>query len=226
MPQAVVPILIKVAISTAISFGLSLITRALAPKPKAPQPREEGRKHIVRSSVEAHQIGYGTSMVSGPLIFAESAGPNNEFLHLVVPVAAHEIEAIDSVWLNDVEITNSQLDGSGNVTSGRFKDHARIKKHLGSDTQAADADLAAETVFEGQHDPATCPTAHDHTICAQVGANLAAPARAEHQLADMVVPAAAANPVRRLSTRSWSTWTHSPSRSRRPSPARSRTSFS
>lgn len=58
------------------------------------------------------------------------------------------------------------------------------------------ADLAAETVFEGQHDPATCPTAHDHTICAQVGANLAAPARAEHQLADMVVPAAAATITR------------------------------
>ena len=144
MPQVVGPLLVKVAISTIISFGLSLITRALAPKPKAPQLREEGRKHIVRSSVEAHQIGYGTSMVSGPLIFAESAGPNNEFLHLVVPVAAHEIEAIDSVWLNDVEIRNSQLDGSGNVTSGRFKDHARIRKHLGGETQSADSALVSE----------------------------------------------------------------------------------
>ena len=144
MPQVVGPLLVKVAISTIISFGLSLITRALAPKPKAPQLREEGRKHIVRSSVEAHQIGYGTSMVSGPLIFAESAGPNNEFLHLVVPVAAHEIEAIDSVWLNDVEIQNSQLDGSGNVTSGRFKDHARIRKHLGGETQSADSALVSE----------------------------------------------------------------------------------
>ena len=144
MPQVVGPLLVKVAISTIISFGLSLITRALAPKPKAPRLREEGRKHIVRSSVEAHQIGYGTSMVSGPLIFAESAGPNNEFLHLVVPVAAHEIEAIDSVWLNDVEIQNSQLDGSGNVTSGRFKDHARIRKHLGGETQSADSALVSE----------------------------------------------------------------------------------
>ena len=144
MPQVVGPLLVKVAISTIISFGLSLITRALAPKPKAPQLREEGRKHVVRSSVEAHQIGYGTSMVSGPLIFAESAGPNNEFLHLVVPVAAHEIEAIDSVWLNDVEIQNSQLDGAGNVTSGRFKDHARIRKHLGGETQSADSALVSE----------------------------------------------------------------------------------
>jgi hypothetical protein len=144
MPQVVVPLIIQYAISTIISIGLSLIARALAPKPKSPQLREDGRKHVVRSSVEAHQVGYGTAMVSGPLIFAESSGPSNEFLHLVVPVAAHEIEAIDSVWLNDVEILNSQLDGSGNVTSERFKDHVRIKKHLGSETQNADSDLVSE----------------------------------------------------------------------------------
>ena len=144
MPQVVAPLLVKVAIGTIVSFGLSVITRALAPKPKAPNLREEGRKHVVRSSIEAHQIGYGTAMVSGPLIFAESAGPSNEFLHLVVPVAGHEIEAIDSVWLNDVEILNSQLDGSGNVTSERFKDHARIRKHLGGETQSADSALVSE----------------------------------------------------------------------------------
>ena len=143
MPQLVVPLLINIAISTVISFGLSLITRALAPKPKAPNLREDGRKHVVRSSIEAHQIGYGTAMVSGPLIFAESAGPNNEFLHLVVPVAAHEITGIDSVWLNDVEITPAQLDGSGGVTSGRFADHVVISKHLGSDAQTADVNLVS-----------------------------------------------------------------------------------
>jgi len=54
------------------------------------------------------------------------------------------------------------------------------------------SELFAETVFESQHDPATCPTAHDHRICAQVGANLAAPSRAqEHQLTDAIVSAAA-----------------------------------
>ena len=58
-------------------------------------------------------------------------------------------------------------------------------------------ELSAEQVFEAQHDPATCPTAHDHTICAQVGANLAAPSRAqEHQLADTVVPDATSTVTR------------------------------
>ncbi|MDG2239372.1 MAG: hypothetical protein P8L30_04170 [Longimicrobiales bacterium] len=33
-------------------------------------------------------------------------------------------------------------------------------------------EFAAETVVESEHAPGTCPTAHDHTVCTQVGANL------------------------------------------------------
>ena len=36
------------------------------------------------------------------------------------------------------------------------------------------ADFIAETVVESEHDPANCPTPHDHTVCTQVGANHAA----------------------------------------------------
>jgi hypothetical protein len=42
-------------------------------------------------------------------------------------------------------------------------------------------DVGFESVLESQHDPAECAPAHDHTICTQVGANLAlaTPAEAE-----------------------------------------------
>ncbi len=40
-------------------------------------------------------------------------------------------------------------------------------------------DMAGEPVAESEHNPATCPPAHDHTVCTQVGANLAAPADGE-----------------------------------------------
>jgi hypothetical protein len=55
-----------------------------------------------------------------------------------------EVAGIDSIFFNDVEISPSDLDGAGNVVNGRFADHARIKKHLGDDSQAADSDLVAE----------------------------------------------------------------------------------
>lgn len=40
------------------------------------------------------------------------------------------------------------------------------------------ADLVHQPVLESEHNPATCPPAHDHTICTQVGANASAPAEA------------------------------------------------
>ena len=36
------------------------------------------------------------------------------------------------------------------------------------------ADVAHGTVVESQHDPGSCPTPHDHTVCAQYGANQSA----------------------------------------------------
>ena len=47
------------------------------------------------------------------------------------------------------------------------------------------ADLVDEPVVESEHDPSPC---HDHTVCAQVMANLAAPgAGLEKQQQDVVV---------------------------------------
>ena len=140
MPQVVAQVIIGLVISTI----LGAISRALSPKPKKQSNKDEGRKQVIRSSIEAHQIIYGTSMESGPLVLGETTGENKEFLHLVVPLAAHEAEAIDSVFLGDVEITNGQLDGSGVVTSGPFASKVRITKHLGSDTQVADTNLVSE----------------------------------------------------------------------------------
>ena len=34
-------------------------------------------------------------------------------------------------------------------------------------------DLVHEPIVESEHSPSTCPPAHDHTVCTQVGANLA-----------------------------------------------------
>ena len=50
------------------------------------------------------------------------------------------------------------------------------------------ADLVSEPVVESEHNPSTCPPAHDHTVCTQVVANLAAPsAGLEKQHEDVFV---------------------------------------
>ena len=50
------------------------------------------------------------------------------------------------------------------------------------------SDLVSEPVVESEHNPSTCPPAHDHTICTQVVANLAAPSSGlEKQEQDVIV---------------------------------------
>ena len=50
------------------------------------------------------------------------------------------------------------------------------------------SDLVNEPVVESEHNPSTCPPAHDHTVCTQVVANLAAPsAGQEKQQQDVIV---------------------------------------
>ena len=137
----------KLAVNFAVSIAIGFVMQALAPKPKSPKNRnleDRGSPQMVRSTTEPHQVIYGTAKVSGPLVFAEVTGSGKKYLHLVVSLAGHELTSIDSIFFNDVEITPGDLDGSGNVTNGRFANHVRIKKHLGGDNQVADSNLVAE----------------------------------------------------------------------------------
>lgn len=66
----------------------------------------------------------------------------NHYLHVVIALAGHECDSIPSVYFGPDEI--GTLDGSGNVTSGKFAGVMRVKKHLGAADQAADSDLTTE----------------------------------------------------------------------------------
>lgn len=65
------------------------------------QAEARDRLHLVRSAVESRRMVYGTAMVSGPLVYAETTGGSNQLLHLVIPLAGHEVDAIGTVWFND-----------------------------------------------------------------------------------------------------------------------------
>jgi len=53
------------------------------------------------------------------------------------------------------------------------------------------AEMVDGPVAESEHDPTACPTAHDHRICTQVGANFSAASRVQkHRLAYAVLPVA------------------------------------
>ncbi len=130
------------------SLVLGFAQQALTPKPKIPNlssfsQQASARTSMIKQPIVNHKLVYGEVRVSGPLVYFSSTS-SKKFHHMVIVLAAHEVEAINTVYLNDIPIFNDHLDGSGNVNTGRYNGKVRIKKHLGTTTQAADSDLVSE----------------------------------------------------------------------------------
>jgi hypothetical protein len=130
----------------ALGLGANLLlgaaSRALMPKPSFSQSNRGYQTTALGSALD-HQIIYGKMRVGGARIYDEATGTNNKFLHRIIAVAGHEIEAFDDIYIDDDIIT---LDGTGNVTSpARYNGKVRILTHLGSPDQVADATLVAES---------------------------------------------------------------------------------
>ncbi len=95
-------------------------------------------------NVQPIPVIYGTRRVGGIRVFDAESGANNEYLHAVYVLSEGEISAINSIWIGSDEVTNAMIDANGNVTSGKYSGLLRIKKHLGADSQVADADLVSD----------------------------------------------------------------------------------
>jgi hypothetical protein len=114
----------------------------------------QDRRQLVRSSVEPRAIVYGRARVSGPLVYASSSGEDLRFLHLVVPIAGHRINAMRAVWIGDQRIDESQIDvGQGGIVGlGPLAGKVRVRRYLGNQL-TADPDLASESTdgWSGAH---------------------------------------------------------------------------
>jgi len=78
-------------------------------------------------------VVYGEQRLGGTIVFLTTTGTNNDYLHVVLALCEGEIESIDTVYLDDVDSTDSRFSGLVTVT-----------KYTGTDTQAADSTLVSE----------------------------------------------------------------------------------
>jgi hypothetical protein len=100
----------------------------------------------IQQAITSHRVVYGKQRVSGPVVLAESTNKDStvkhKILHLVIALAAHEVDRIGTVYLDDYAIPDDFLRPNGEVKTGNFKDGAVfIKKYLGTTPQTADPDL-------------------------------------------------------------------------------------
>lgn len=172
MPQAVIPALITTSVGVVAAGGVAAFTfaglaagwgsvaaaigtytalgyasNALQPKPSTATARSSGtfgssgyQVNSVTSSGITANI-YGETRVGG-VVFYQTTTSSTKYLHRVIALAGHEVNAINDIYIDDEIIT---LDSNGNCTSpSKYANKIRIKKHLGTDDQLADSDLVAE----------------------------------------------------------------------------------
>lgn len=119
-----------------INGALSLASRLLMGKRKGfASPQEV----MVRSPVAPRDIVIGLRRKTGVVLFAKTAGTNNEYLDYVIALAGHQVDAITDVWFDDVKIADADINSSTGVISGssKYAGKALIFKYLGTSTQAA-----------------------------------------------------------------------------------------
>ena len=134
-----------------ISTVLGAALRALSPKPTTGGNR--GYQTNQQGPAQDHSVIYGEVKVGGAIIYDEATGTNNKFLHRVIAVAGHEIDSFVNFYINDELAT---VDEDGNVTEpSQYNGKIRINTHTGSPSQVADADLVAESGFDGWDDECT-----------------------------------------------------------------------
>jgi len=126
----------------AVTAASMAASKLLAPKmPSFSDSSLSERGQMVRSPIAARSIIYGRCRVSGTIVYISTTGTKNEYLHLVVALAGHEVEAIDEIYFNDEEVPLT-----GNQPTGFYAGVALINKKRGVPNDTADADLIAATV--------------------------------------------------------------------------------
>ena len=148
------PMLARVIVAVGSSLVMGAIGKALAPKVDPPNfgtSLQQGVTVTSKSPTQPYRIMYGTTRVGGTLVYGQTTSDTNEFLHLVIIYAGHEVDDISSIYLNDDIVSLETLSNDSNgipiytPTSGdQYSGKLQIKKHLGNDDQLADANLVAD----------------------------------------------------------------------------------
>ena len=122
------------------NLALGLVAQALSPKPKTPAAiaREtQDNTQTVRSPIASRKLVYGRTRVGGTMVYLETTGDDNKYLHMVLALAPHQIDGLEKVYFDD------ELVWDGSYQSD-WSSYARLNFHDGSQT-TSDSNLTSES---------------------------------------------------------------------------------
>ena len=134
-------ILTVIAVQAAATAGLNTL---MAPDASSYDGIDKLRGNFSNGRVTAQPrvTIYGQARVGGQVVYLGTSGSKNEYLNMVIVHAEHEIESIETLYLNGEAVN---LVGNQPDPSDKYSDHLDVYFHLGTDSQVADANLVAET---------------------------------------------------------------------------------
>jgi hypothetical protein len=166
---------VYIAVAVGISYALGTLTTALMGRPKG-LGGANFREMTVKAPTAARGIIYGEITTGGVLVFEHTTGANNQWLDYVIVLAGHQCWGISDVWLDDVKVLDSEINGGhadgGAVTTGDLGPRdgdtiCYIYKFLGRAGQLASSVLTA-TDGNGYGGSETWTTAHRLRGCTYV----------------------------------------------------------
>jgi len=105
----------------------------------------DGINFNVRDPASTRKIVYGTARVGGTIVFFNTSDTNNNYLHMVIAVAGHEIESFEEVYFGDEKV----WDGGSYLND--WDDHCLLSFHDGSQTTADSTLVNAATGWSADH---------------------------------------------------------------------------
>jgi hypothetical protein len=139
--EVVAPWVVLTVQYIALTAASMAASKLLAPKaPSYSDASLSQRSQMVRSPISARNVVYGRCRTSGTVVYMSTTGSTNQWLHMVVTLAGHEIQEIEEIYFNDELVPLVS-----NTPTGFYNGVARVNKHFGESTQTADSDLINDT---------------------------------------------------------------------------------
>ncbi|EAQ47286.1 host specificity protein J, internal deletion [Roseobacter sp. MED193] len=128
--------LIGIAANFGASMLLSAAAQALMPQPTVAM---QARTVTVREPVMPREMVYGRARKGGVIVFLHAGGDKDQYLHLVIVLAAHRVKSIGAIYFEGEEAINAN-----GAAQGRWSGKVTVEKRLGAEDQAAFAGLVEE----------------------------------------------------------------------------------
>ena len=137
-------------VTAAVYVGTSMVTSAvlsgLSPKPDfGSASGSAGLLTNARNATGSAEVVYGQVRKGGTITFLESTGENNKILHQIIVLAAHEVEEIGDIYLNDEVVTMVNEEVRSEPYYRDSTCYVKIYKHTGNQTDA-DSNFANSTL--------------------------------------------------------------------------------